>query len=120
MTVTHASPDVLGQTGDPAAGPAGSLSPRTAPLGRLGSLDAVRAIACAMVIVSHVSLYRGDGSLHGLRNGVMLFFALSGYLLFRPFLRGAVDLGAYAMHRAARIPACLFRRSCGNHVAADG
>lgn len=61
-----------------------------------------------MVVVSHLSLYLGDSSLLGLRNGVLLFFALSGYLLFRPFLTSRVDLRSYAIHRAARIvPAYL-------------
>ena len=104
MTAMHARPGALGETPDSRGGSvADPTSPSTAPVGRLVSLDAVRAIAGAMVIACHVSLYRGDGSLHGLRNGVMLFFALSGYLLFRPFLRGSVDLRAYAIHRAARI-----------------
>ena len=66
-------------------------------------LDAVRAIACAMVVACHVSLYAGDGELTGLKNGVMLFFALSGYLLYRPFVTGNVHLGRYGIARAARI-----------------
>jgi peptidoglycan/LPS O-acetylase OafA/YrhL len=75
---------------------------------RSNGLDAVRAIACAMVVICHASLYAGDGSLAGLKNGVMLFFALSGYLLYRPFVVGRVDLRRYATHRVARIlPAYL-------------
>ncbi len=36
------------------------------------------------------------------------FFVLSGYLLFRPFLDGAVDLRAYAIRRVLRVwPAYL-------------
>lgn len=35
--------------------------------------------------------------------GVWMFFALSGYLLYRPFLKGRVDLRSYAVKRAARI-----------------
>jgi peptidoglycan/LPS O-acetylase OafA/YrhL len=35
--------------------------------------------------------------------GVYIFFALSGYLLYRPFLRGDVDLRSFALKRAARI-----------------
>lgn len=62
-----------------------------------------------MVVACHVSEYSGDGSLVGLKNGVMLFFALSGYLLYRPFVVGEVDLTRYAIHRAARIlPAYWF------------
>jgi len=70
---------------------------------RSAVLDAVRAIACVMVFLAHASEYDGDGALIGLKNGVMLFFALSGYLLYRPFLRGPVDLRRYAIHRIARI-----------------
>jgi peptidoglycan/LPS O-acetylase OafA/YrhL len=35
--------------------------------------------------------------------GVWVFFALSGYLLYRPFLTRDVDLRSYALKRAARI-----------------
>jgi peptidoglycan/LPS O-acetylase OafA/YrhL len=75
----------------------------TASPARSGGLDAVRAIACAMVVSCHVSLYAGHGELVGLKNGVMLFFALSGYLLYRPFVTGSVDLGKYGIARTARI-----------------
>ena len=76
--------------------------------GRSDVLDAVRAVACLMVVLCHTSLYHGDESWDGLKNGVMLFFALSGYLLYRPFVLGDVDLRRYAVHRVARIvPAYL-------------
>lgn len=82
--------------------------PSNTASGRSHALDAVRAVACLMVVVCHVSLYHGDESLDGLKNGVMLFFALSGYLLYRPFVMGDVDLRRYAAHRVARIaPAYL-------------
>jgi peptidoglycan/LPS O-acetylase OafA/YrhL len=75
---------------------------------RSNALDAIRAIACLMVILCHVSFYRGNGDLVGLQNGVMLFFGLSGYLLYRPFVIGDVDLRRYAIHRVTRIaPAYL-------------
>ena len=67
------------------------------------SLDAIRAIACLMVVTCHISLYEGDTSLGGLKNGVMLFFALSGYLMYRPFVVADVDLRRYAVHRVTRI-----------------
>jgi peptidoglycan/LPS O-acetylase OafA/YrhL len=61
-----------------------------------------------MVVLCHASFYVGDGRLVGLKNGVMLFFALSGYLLYRPFVTGRVELRRYAINRAARImPAYL-------------
>ena len=77
--------------------------PSNTASGRSHALDAVRAIACVMVVVCHVSLYHGDRSWDGLKNGVMLFFALSGYLLYRPFVMGDVDLRRYAANRIARI-----------------
>jgi len=70
---------------------------------RSNALDAVRSIACIMVILCHVSFYGWHGDLAGLQNGVMLFFGLSGYLLYRPFVIGDVDLRRYAIHRVARI-----------------
>lgn len=82
--------------------------PSNTASGRSHVLDGVRAIACLMVVICHISLYHGDESLDGLKNGVMLFFALSGYLLYRPFVMGDVDLRRYAAHRVARIaPAYL-------------
>ena len=75
---------------------------------RFVSLDAIRAVACLMVVACHISLYQGDTSLGGLKNGVTLFFALSGYLLYRPFVVADVDLRRYAVHRITRImPAYL-------------
>jgi peptidoglycan/LPS O-acetylase OafA/YrhL len=76
---------------------------------RLAGLDAVRFAAALMVVVSHV------GPTHGLSfslpeqfaawggNGVSLFFALSGYLLWRPFVTGQPNLRAYTLSRAGRI-----------------
>lgn len=57
-----------------------------------------------MVVVSHLGEYAVPGIpfAAGLKNGVVVFFVLSGYLLYRPFL-GSVDLRAYATTRIARI-----------------
>jgi peptidoglycan/LPS O-acetylase OafA/YrhL len=90
-----------------------------APGGRDGALDGLRALAALGVVVLHVSLYTtdralppwdlGDGALHGLRLGLVLFFVLSGYLLVRPWLATAAGaalrprLGVYALRRAARV-----------------
>jgi peptidoglycan/LPS O-acetylase OafA/YrhL len=61
-----------------------------------------------MVVLCHLSVHAGDDLLVGLQNGVMLFFCLSGYLLYRPFVDGRVNLRRYFRHRAARIlPAYL-------------
>ena len=71
-------------------------------------LDAIRAIACGMVVLCHLSVYSGDERLVGFQNGVMLFFCLSGYLLYRPFVRGPVVVRDYLRNRAVRIvPAYL-------------
>jgi peptidoglycan/LPS O-acetylase OafA/YrhL len=76
---------------------------------RAVGLDLVRFAAALMVVVSHV------GPTHGLSftlpeqlaawggNGVSLFFALSGYLLWRPFVAGRPDLRAYSLARLGRI-----------------
>ena len=77
--------------------------------GRSAGLDALRAIACALVVGFHLHTVGGVGFgpanvvLAGGDNGVYIFFALSGYLLYRPFIGRPVDLGAYAIKRAARI-----------------
>ena len=76
---------------------------------RSAGLDALRSIACLLVVVFHLRtmLTVDFGPLNpvieGGNSGVFLFFALSGYLLYRPFLRGNVDLRSYAIKRAARI-----------------
>ena len=44
----------------------------------------------------------------GLKVGVLIFFDLSGLLLYRPFVRGRVDINTYLRRRVARIlPAYL-------------
>ncbi len=82
-------------------------------------MESLRAIAALLVLVSHAVGYSHgyqtifDTYWHRLMystgNGVYLFFALSGYLLFLPFARhywGEVArprLGRYALNRAVRI-----------------
>src|SRR5438105_3153559 len=76
---------------------------------RAVGLDAVRFAAVLMVVVAHigpangltVSLPVALGDWGG--SGVSLFFALSGYLLWRPFAKGRPDTSSYAIARAARI-----------------
>jgi peptidoglycan/LPS O-acetylase OafA/YrhL len=76
---------------------------------RSSGLDALRAAACALVVVFHLRQVLGlefgplDSIIGGGDTGVFIFFALSGYLLYRPFLRGEVDIRDYAIKRAARI-----------------
>ena len=75
--------------------------------GRVIALDALRAIAALMVFTHHMTFSGIFGPLEpltlGASGGVFLFFTLSGYLLFEPFLRGPVDLRAYFTHRLLRI-----------------
>jgi peptidoglycan/LPS O-acetylase OafA/YrhL len=76
---------------------------------RSTGLDALRAAACALVVVFHLRQLLGlnfgplDTFIGGGDTGVFVFFALSGYLLYRPFLRGDVYIRDYALKRAARI-----------------
>jgi peptidoglycan/LPS O-acetylase OafA/YrhL len=42
-------------------------------------------------------------TLEGMRSGVLLFFVLSGYLLYRPFVLGRVATHGYLLRRCARI-----------------
>ncbi|MGH2905399.1 MAG: acyltransferase family protein [Solirubrobacterales bacterium] len=89
---------------------------------RAQALDLVRAAAAIWVLTYHVWLYRlpqpnspkRDGWLDyaffELRIGLVVFFVLSGYLLYRPLLRGdwrgaprEVPLRAYYWRRIVRI-----------------
>ena len=85
------------------------------PSERLGSLDALRMFAAIAVFTYHVSssvsgVWDPHGSLlNGGYVGVSMFFVLSGFLLYRPFLGGGVDLRTFALKRVARIyPAYWF------------
>jgi len=88
---------------------------------RVAALDGVRAVAALSVVGYHAWLYSlptvsaghrdslSDLILHELRLGLVLFFVLSGFLLWKPWVRAARErapgpaLGAYALRRAARI-----------------
>lgn len=87
---------------------------------RAQALDIVRAVAALAVLTYHVWLYRLPDPTHPRRNGsldfalfelrigLVVFFVMSGYLLYRPLLRGAtaprmVPLGAYYWRRIVRI-----------------
>ena len=77
--------------------------------GRNAGLDLLRAIAALLVVFYHLRhvLHLEFGPLNPVfedgDTGVFIFFALSGYLLYRPFLLGTVDLRSYGLKRAARI-----------------
>ncbi|HLX34643.1 MAG TPA: acyltransferase [Candidatus Limnocylindrales bacterium] len=76
---------------------------------RAVGLDLVRFAAAMMVVLAHVGVSNGlsfalPDAFAGLGGiGVSLFFALSGYLLWRPLVTGKPGLGAYAANRLARI-----------------
>jgi peptidoglycan/LPS O-acetylase OafA/YrhL len=79
---------------------------------RRRELDGVRAVAALSVLLFHAVGFwaRGSGSDAAIRPwvgrldvGVAIFFLLSGYLLYGPFLRGRIRVSAYAWRRALRI-----------------
>ncbi len=82
---------------------------------RLPALDGLRGIAAVAIVVHHAWMFSAHGltladrALDEMRLGVTLFFVLSGYLVFGPFVAAALDgrrqpdLGRYAIKRAARI-----------------
>jgi peptidoglycan/LPS O-acetylase OafA/YrhL len=77
--------------------------------GRSSGLDGLRAVAALLVVVYHLRLVGNvsfgplDPFVSGGSMGVWIFFVLSGYLLYRPFVAGRVDLRSYGLKRAARI-----------------
>jgi len=89
----------------------------TRPTGRLTGFDGARGIAALTVLWSHVLLYgvaddpqgRPMRLISALELGVVLFFTLSGFLLYRVFasailgFRAGVDVRDYAIGRALRI-----------------
>jgi peptidoglycan/LPS O-acetylase OafA/YrhL len=79
---------------------------------RRRELDGVRAVAALLVLLFHAVGFwaRGSGKDAAIRPfvgrldvGVAVFFLLSGYLLYGPFLHGRIRIGAYAWRRALRI-----------------
>ena len=76
---------------------------------RSSGLDGLRAFAALLVVAFHLHTVTGlsfgplDPVIRGGDSGVFLFFALSGYLLYKPFVRGPVDVYGYGFKRAGRI-----------------
>lgn len=90
--------------------------------GHFDCFDGLRAIAATVVYLNHVSITRADSGLdvrgfdrvsravlEGGDIGVAFFFAISGFLLYRPFVaahladRRSPDVRAFAVRRALRI-----------------
>ncbi|MGY4711837.1 acyltransferase family protein [Mycolicibacterium sp. CBM1] len=83
---------------------------------RVASLTGVRAVAALLVLATHAAYTTGKYT-HGfvglvysrMEIGVPIFFVLSGYLLFGPWVRALADAGPspsvrrYAWHRVRRI-----------------
>jgi peptidoglycan/LPS O-acetylase OafA/YrhL len=77
----------------------GSETTRLAsPRVHFGGFEVLRAIAAVMVVVHHAGSYAGEqrtGWLHPLTavmdSGVAVFFVLSGFLIYRPFVAAQVD-----------------------------
>ena len=91
-------------------------APPMSATSRLLGLDALRAVAAWLVLLSHVAFWTGagaEGVVGGLavrgELGVAVFFALSAFLLSTPFVRRALGedvpwgAGRYLLRRAARI-----------------
>lgn len=83
---------------------------------RFPLMDSVRGIAILLVVVNHCTALTGGWSASGWGHfalyadiGVLVFFVLSGFLLYRPFavahagFRAAPRLGDYVRRRALRI-----------------
>jgi peptidoglycan/LPS O-acetylase OafA/YrhL len=107
----YAGPERRRPDQPPYAGPErrGIPDPTGLDRGRSSGLDGLRAFAAFFVVAFHlntvgdVSFGPLDPIVRGGDTGVYPFFALSGYLLYKPFVRGGVDLVAYAAKRSARI-----------------
>lgn len=83
---------------------------------RVPALTGLRAVAALLVVGTHAAFATGQlnhgyvGSIYAhLDVGVAIFFVLTGFLLFRPWVRAAArgstapDLSRYARHRVRRI-----------------
>ncbi|MDO5502215.1 MAG: acyltransferase [Actinomycetia bacterium] len=95
---------------------AGSSTSAPVALSRLPALDGLRGMAALLVVLTHASFLTGSTTSTGLVGhlmgrgdfGVSLFFALSGFLLYRILVAEAQDsgrphIGSYAARRFARV-----------------
>ncbi len=89
---------------------------QTAHVDRVAALTGIRAVAALLVVGTHAAYTTGKYT-HGywglvgarMEIGVPIFFVLSGFLLFRPWVKSAAtggpapSLSRYARHRVRRI-----------------
>jgi peptidoglycan/LPS O-acetylase OafA/YrhL len=89
---------------------------QTSHVDRVASLTGIRAVAAVLVVGTHAAYATGKYT-HGywglvgarMEIGVPIFFVLSGFLLFRPWVKSAAtggpppSLSRYAWHRVRRI-----------------
>jgi peptidoglycan/LPS O-acetylase OafA/YrhL len=89
---------------------------QTSHVDRVASLTGIRAVAAILVVGTHAAYTTGKYT-HGywglvgsrMEIGVPIFFVLSGFLLFRPWVKSAAtggpppSLSRYAWHRVRRI-----------------
>jgi peptidoglycan/LPS O-acetylase OafA/YrhL len=89
---------------------------QTSRVDRVASLTGIRAVAAILVVGTHAAYSTGKYT-HGywglvgarMEIGVPIFFVLSGFLLFRPWVKSAAtggpppSLSRYAWHRVRRI-----------------
>lgn len=82
----------------------------TASGGRIGQLDALRAVACLIVLIAHLDSIYGFPELPQESGpvGVAIFFALSGYLITRGLISTPINLFAFFNRRVARILPAYF------------
>ena len=91
-------------------------APAEVTKGRFAGFDGLRALAALAIVVLHVTSATGAVTATGagryfarLDVGVTIFFVISGFLLYRPFVRshlqasGAIALGSFWWRRALRI-----------------
>lgn len=92
-----------------------ATAPSSAERGRFAGVEGLRAVAAIAVLVSHVAAYSGSAgpdfwgrALNATQIGVTIFFLISGFVLYRPFLLAraagrSVAVASYARRRFFRI-----------------
>lgn len=113
---------------DPAVPTSGSAVLRR----RFAPLDGLRAVGALMVVVTHVSAHTATsftepfgGILSRFDSGVALFFVISGFLLYRPYVEARLTgsssphTGGYLWRRALRVLPVLWIAVVGVWVLFD-